>query len=78
MSTALVSCATCGDLELTTADLTVHIWDSNDHGDFSFRCPICAAIIVIPAGTRTIDLLMASGLTPQSWGQKVAETEALG
>ena len=67
MPNALVNCATCGDLKVTTADLTVHTWASDGREDVSFRCPICAMTTVIPASTTTIDLLLACGTTAQTW-----------
>ena len=36
MTNALVNCATCGDLKVTTADLTVHTWASDGREDV---CP---------------------------------------
>jgi hypothetical protein len=67
MTTARVTCATCGDLEMTTADLTVHTWSFEGRGDFSFRCPICATTTVISAASPTIDLLLAYRTTTEAW-----------
>ncbi len=67
MTTALVTCTTCGDLKVKTADLTVHTWASEGREDFSFRCPICSMTTVTPASTTTIDLLLACDTTAQTW-----------
>ncbi len=67
MTTALVTCVTCGDLKVMTADLTVHTWASEGREDFSFRCPICSMTTVTPASTTTIDLLLACDTTAQTW-----------
>ena len=67
MATIRASCSDCGDVELTTADVSVRICDDNNHGTYSFRCPTCEMTIVKSAEPRTIDLLVASGVAFTTW-----------
>lgn len=67
MATIRASCADCGDVELTTSDVSVRICDDNNEGTYSFTCPHCEMIVVKSAETRTIDLLVASGVTFTTW-----------
>lgn len=76
MATIRASCPDCGDVELTTADVHVRICDDNDAGTYSFRCPFCQMMVVKPAESRTIDLLIASGVDFSTWSlpAELAET----
>ena len=67
MATIRASCPTCGDVELTTADVRVRVCINDDRGEYSFRCPICTMTVVKPAEARTIDLLVASGVAMDTW-----------
>ena len=67
MATIRASCEDCGDVELTTADVRVRICINDNRGEYSFRCPACAMTIVKAAEPRTIDLLVASGVTMDTW-----------
>lgn len=67
MATIRASCSDCGDVELTTHDVHVRICDDTNEGTYSFRCPHCRMTVVKPAETRTIDLLVASGVSFTTW-----------
>lgn len=67
MATIRASCCDCGDVELTTADVHVRICDDNEAGTYAFRCPYCQMMVVKPAESRTIDLLIASGVAFSTW-----------
>ena len=67
MATIRASCSDCGDVELTTGDVHVRICDDDNSGTYSFRCPFCAMTVVKPAEPRTIDLLIASGVSFETW-----------
>ena len=67
MATIRASCNECGDVELTTADVRVRVCLDTGDGEYSFRCPICAMTIVKSAENRTIDLLVASGVSMETW-----------
>ncbi len=67
MALIRASCTSCGDVELTTADVRVRVCTTTDQGEYSFRCPICEMITVKSAEPRTVDLLVASGVAMTSW-----------
>jgi len=67
MATIRASCSDCGDVELTTNDVHVRICEDNNAGTYSFRCPTCEMTVIKPAEQRTIDLLIASGVSHQTW-----------
>lgn len=67
MATIRASCETCGDVELTTADVRVRVCTSDSRGEYSFRCPDCDMTVVKGAEPRTIDLLVASGVQLDTW-----------
>jgi len=62
MATIRATCHTCGDVELTTTDVSVWVNAIDHKGTYSFECPECRATVVKPAEPRTIDLLLASGV----------------
>ncbi len=67
MATIRASCGDCGDVELTTSDVQVRICSDTSDGTYSFRCPHCQMTVVKAAETRTIDLLVASGVSFTTW-----------
>ncbi len=67
MATIRASCPDCGDVELTTSQVNVRICDDDKTGTYSFACPVCSTTVVKPAETRTIDLLVASGVRFSTW-----------
>jgi endogenous inhibitor of DNA gyrase (YacG/DUF329 family) len=67
MATIRASCPTCGDVALTTADVRVRVCIDDDRGEYSFRCPTCRMMVAKGAEARTIDLLIASGVTFDTW-----------
>ncbi len=67
MATIRASCESCGDVQLTTADVTVRMCISTDEGEYRFECPACADLVVRHAEQRTIDLLLAAGVDFVTW-----------
>lgn len=67
MATIRASCTECGDVELTTADVQVRICSADDRGTYLFRCPSCSMTTVKGAESRTVDLLVASGVRCTVW-----------
>ena len=67
MATIRASCANCGDVQLTTADVTVRMCVSTDEGEYRFECPLCDDLVVRQAEQRTIDLLLAAGVEFVTW-----------
>ncbi len=67
MATIRASCSDCGDVELTTSDVNVRICEDDNSGTYAVRCPYCKMTVVKSAETRTIDLLVASGVAFTTW-----------
>src|SRR5438105_3475242 len=67
MATIRASCPDCGDVELTTVDMTVRVCTDDDSGAYAFRCPSCRMTVSKPAEQRIIDLLVSSGVRLENW-----------
>lgn len=67
MATIRASCGSCGDVDLSTEDVTVRVCSHDNSGTYLFRCPTCSMTIVKPAEQRTIDLLVSSGVACDRW-----------
>jgi hypothetical protein len=78
MATIRASCEFCGDVELTTDDVHVRVCTVDSQGTYSFRCPTCDMTVVKPAEARTVDLLVASGVSYSTWSPPLELTEPRG
>lgn len=67
MATIRASCMECGDVELTTADVTVRVCSDDNRSTYSFRCPGCTMAVVKSAEPRIVELLVASGVLLSTW-----------
>src|SRR4051794_2582311 len=67
MATIRASCPTCGDVELTTRDVTVQVCSNNNQGSYAFRCPECPMAVSKAAESRIVDLLVSSGVRLSVW-----------
>jgi hypothetical protein len=67
MATIRASCETCGDVELTTKDVSVQVCADNNQGSYSFLCPVCLLAVSKQAEQRIIDLLVSSGVRMSLW-----------
>jgi len=76
MATIRASCAECGDVELTTADVQVRICSADEQGTYLFRCTVCRSMVVKVAEPRTIELLLASGVRCTRWDLPLELVEA--
>ena len=78
MATIRASCFDCGDVELTTADVHVRVCTTDNQGTYSFRCPMCMMTVVKTAEPRTVDLLVASGVSYSTWSPPLELSEPRG
>ena len=76
MATIRASCPDCGDVELTTQDMTVRVCADDNKGSYSFRCPACRMAVVKEAEQRIVDLLVASGVHLDVWNLPAELSEA--
>lgn len=67
MATIRASCPDCGDVELTTRDMTVRVCADDNRGSYAFRCPECRMAVTKAAEQRIVDLLVSSGVALEVW-----------
>lgn len=67
MATIRASCSICGDVEITSSDVSVRVRRDNNVGSYAFACPSCDSIVVKDAEPRIIELLVASGVSMITW-----------
>ncbi len=67
MATIRASCPSCGDVELTTKDVSVQVCSANNQGSYSFLCPVCRLAVSKHAEARIVDLLVSSGVRLSVW-----------
>lgn len=67
MATIRASCPDCGDVELTSRNMTVRVCANDNSGSYAFRCPSCRIAVTKQADQRIIDLLVSSGVSAQVW-----------
>src|SRR5438270_2261440 len=67
VATIRASCPTCGDVELTTRDVSVQVCSANNQGSYSFLCPVCRLAVSKQAEARIVDLLVSSGVRLAVW-----------
>ena len=78
MATIRASCSTCGDVEVTSQDVTVRVCRNDSSGTYSFSCPRCSVIVVKAAEPRIVELLVTSGVNLVTWSlpDELAERHA--
>ena len=67
VATIRASCPTCGDVELTSEEVTALVCATTNDSSYAFQCPECYGAIVKQADSRIIDLLVASGVRLHVW-----------
>jgi hypothetical protein len=67
MATIRASCPDCGDVELTSQDMTVRLCVEDNRGSYVFRCPTCTMTVTKATEQRIVDLLVASGVKVEMW-----------
>ena len=67
VATIRASCPTCGDVELTSRDVSVQVCASNNQGSYAFQCPECQIAVSKLAEQRIVDLLVSSGVQLSVW-----------
>lgn len=71
-----VACASCGDIELGSAELEVEVRTADGSGIYSFDCPRCGHASVHPAAPRVVELLLSTGVAAR--GRRSAGAPASG
>ncbi|MGI9665664.1 MAG: hypothetical protein ACR2N2_00990 [Acidimicrobiia bacterium] len=87
MTTIRTTCESCGDVELTTTDISLELAGNGDEGTYRFVCPSCTSTQRRPASQRVVSILLATGvayevtvgqppITEAEIGQFVSELES--
>jgi hypothetical protein len=63
MTTIRTTCERCGDVELTTSDISLELTGSADEGTYRYICPSCATVQRRPASARVVSILLATGVS---------------
>ncbi len=67
VATIRASCPTCGDVELTSRQVTVRVCAADNQGSYVFRCPECTMAVAKLADPKIVDLLVSSGVRLTVW-----------
>lgn len=67
MTTIKASCPTCGEVELTPADVSLMVCSHAAMSYYSFTCPTCTCEIRKPADDHVVSLLVSGGVPAQVW-----------
>lgn len=77
MAIIRVTCFDCGNVDLTTSDVTVIVCTADNSGSFRFCCPKCRKYTNKQIEPRTISLLVATGVQKISWDLSAASSEPM-
>jgi hypothetical protein len=67
MATIKASCPSCGDVELTAAQVRLVVCTVADWSYYSFKCDQCSDEVRKPAGTEVVSLLRTGGVKVERW-----------
>jgi hypothetical protein len=67
MTTIKASCPACGEVELTSSDITLRVCNHAPLSYYAFLCPGCRDEVRKPADDHIVSLLMSGGVRAQVW-----------
>ena len=67
MTTIKASCPTCGDVELTAADVVLMVYNHAPMSYYCFDCPTCQDQVRKPADDHVVSLLVSGGVPARVW-----------
>lgn len=67
MTTIKASCPTCGEVELTPADVALMVCSHAPMSYYAFSCPTCTDEVRKPADDHVVSLLVSGGVPAQVW-----------
>src|SRR5205085_3110346 len=67
MTTIKASCPTCGEVELTPADVSLMVCSHAPLSYYAFTCATCCQEIRKPADDHVVSLLVSGGVPAQVW-----------
>lgn len=76
MTTIKASCPTCGEVELTPADVSLMVCSHAPLSYYAFTCLTCMDEIRKPADDHVVSLLVSGGVPAQVWDLPAEALEA--
>lgn len=76
MTTIKASCPACGEVELTSADVTLMVCNHAPQSYYTFVCPKCCDTVRKPADDHVVSLLMSGGVRAEVWELPAEALEA--
>ncbi|GAC1329690.1 MAG: hypothetical protein NVSMB13_17440 [Mycobacteriales bacterium] len=67
MTTIKASCPTCGEVELTPADVALRVCNHAPLSYYAFACPSCHDEVRKPADDHVVSLLVSGGVKANVW-----------
>ena len=67
MTTIKASCPECGEVELTSDDVTLMVCNHATRSYYRFECPTCTCDVRKPADDHVVTLLMSGGVEAIVW-----------
>ena len=67
MTTIKASCPTCGEVELTPADVSLMVCSHAPLSYYAFHGPTCSEEVRKPADDHVVSLLVSGGVPAQVW-----------
>jgi predicted RNA-binding Zn-ribbon protein involved in translation (DUF1610 family) len=67
VTTIKASCPECGEVELTSSDITLRVASHAPLSYYQFTCPSCDEAVRKPADDHIISLLMSGGVRAEVW-----------
>ena len=67
MTTIKASCPSCGEVELTAADVRLMVCSHAPLSYYAFTCPGCADQVRKPADEHVVSLLLSGGVAAEVW-----------
>ncbi len=76
MTTIKASCPTCGEVELTPADVALMVCSHAPLSYYAFHCTTCSEEVRKPADDHVVSLLVSGGVPAQVWELPAEALEA--
>lgn len=67
MTTIKASCPMCGEVDLTSPDVTLMVCNHKPLSYYCFRCPKCSHEVRKPADDHIVSLLLSGGVQAKVW-----------
>jgi hypothetical protein len=67
VTTIKASCPSCGEVELTSSDISLRVCSHGPLSYYSFTCPECEESVRKPADDHIVSLLMSGGVRAEVW-----------